>query len=786
MKSLNLKDYLNKPNTNWLTFDQPFWASSQVGSQVNTPIPTTAPLPNPQAPKQLDLNAGQAPATPSATPPVNNLSNPQQLVSGLTGQLASNVAAGNQNIKAQNDLLNGDNQAWHAAIEGQGQVLAQQVQSASRDLNTQYLRKSGELSLEDQQGQYNYSNRSDIKEKQAKLNAEFLDKGVRDPQQLAQLTGYDIGTVNKYLSGQLFSDLTASSNNVNQKAVDEQNTQAIRDLTAKKEIAQRNFQTSQEKLKATNDRQVQDATNNHNWSTASQQIVAAASGSGQTGWLINGLQAQNTQFDDVMSRVAKQFDRDNADMHNQYQDFMKNTETNMESINNWYKTSTASIKQQGMSNLISLQQNEVLGTEAYQKGINDLISNYTSWMNSVLNNVYTMKQQTIDNANKQSQMIFDQQYKQKEMAFDQNYKMSSLAMQQSNQQQDMQYKYDVLNQSKYSTPQLDPTTWQYVSMNNKTGEMKYLGTDQNSIQLVSSNNLEQVIQKCQSRVWSDKVQCWQLSNDYIKNATWQSGGIGDSYESKVKALSKLWLSQTPVVWWLFTFPVKWNNIWHVGIVTWINDDWSITVLEANREGKADGTVPKQGTYKSIWNFTFSQAPVSKSSTTNTAINDPNKPSGKNKLPAWDATSIWDLKAAINQTDWLTDIIEKYAGKMWPLQWRLSKLNTFDTDWQSANAEFNRITQIVWKSLEWWKLAEWDINRYLQMLPSITDKPDVAKNKLKSAKIYMQDILNQKLKSLWDSDYNVKNLYPTETTTTKSDSQSTTKTWWKTLKDIFWK
>lgn len=140
-----------------------------------------------------------------------------------------------------------------------------------------------------------------------------------------------------------------------------------------------------------------------------------------------------------------------------------------------------------------------------------------------------------------------------------------------------------------------------------------------------------------------------------------------------------------------------------------------------------------------------------------AINS-EQPSWSKQLPAWNASEIGAMRTAIDQTSNLWSIIEKFKDSMWPIAWNIWKINKFDTKAQTVNAEFNRITQIIGKSLEWWKLAEGDIKRYLEMLPNITDNPEVAKNKLVSSQQYLKDLYSWQVKSLWEAGYNVKNFY----------------------------
>jgi hypothetical protein len=110
--------------------------------------------------------------------------------------------------------------------------------------------------------------------------------------------------------------------------------------------------------------------------------------------------------------------------------------------------------------------------------------------------------------------------------------------------------------------------------------------------------------------WTDKLQCWQLVNDYWTQITWSKAWMWDDLQSKKNAISKIWVSDTPVVWWLFVSNPLNNNVWHTWIVQSYNNDWSITVLEANSTWSKDWGVPAVKTYTAseVSKMTFSKAP----------------------------------------------------------------------------------------------------------------------------------------------------------------------------------
>lgn len=107
------------------------------------------------------------------------------------------------------------------------------------------------------------------------------------------------------------------------------------------------------------------------------------------------------------------------------------------------------------------------------------------------------------------------------------------------------------------------------------------------------------------------MQCGEFVNTYIQQATWNYWSVWTWFDDKVAWLSKIWLSDIPVVWWLFAFP--WNTVYwdtgHTGIITSVN--WNqVTVLEANRENKKEGSAPKEWTYTINDQWKFSVPPSS--------------------------------------------------------------------------------------------------------------------------------------------------------------------------------
>ena len=106
------------------------------------------------------------------------------------------------------------------------------------------------------------------------------------------------------------------------------------------------------------------------------------------------------------------------------------------------------------------------------------------------------------------------------------------------------------------------------------------------------------------------LQCGELVNDYWTMMTGERAGMGNTLDSKLKAIYNVGRSESPVAGGLFVSnPLK-NNVGHTGIVQSVNADGSITVLEANSSGSDNGEPPKIKTYsKEEWqNMAFSVPP----------------------------------------------------------------------------------------------------------------------------------------------------------------------------------
>lgn len=104
--------------------------------------------------------------------------------------------------------------------------------------------------------------------------------------------------------------------------------------------------------------------------------------------------------------------------------------------------------------------------------------------------------------------------------------------------------------------------------------------------------------------------------------------------------------------------------------------------------------------------------------------------GGNKMTAGQAETLAEatnLKS--NVLGPLYSLIKDQSKLFGPLAGRVGGANPYDTNAQSAQANFNNAAQLVGSFLEGGKLAEGDIGRYRSMLPQLTDTPAVAQQKL---------------------------------------------------------
>ena len=168
--------------------------------------------------------------------------------------------------------------------------------------------------------------------------------------------------------------------------------------------------------------------------------------------------------------------------------------------------------------------------------------------------------------------------------------------------------YDFIELEDGTIARTNKESWEVTFENYPgTGENITANTSvQTDPQGIISYAIDKQVKRGKIKSWETKIQCWQLTNSYIEKITWTYWTAWDSLESKNKDLERLWISDVPVVWGLYTWDVG-TKEWHIGIVQSINVN-EITVLEANKEGKKEWWEPVVGKYTINDKMKFSQAP----------------------------------------------------------------------------------------------------------------------------------------------------------------------------------
>lgn len=83
------------------------------------------------------------------------------------------------------------------------------------------------------------------------------------------------------------------------------------------------------------------------------------------------------------------------------------------------------------------------------------------------------------------------------------------------------------------------------------------------------------------KVGDDGKQCGGFVNDYLESLGWAR-----IFQDPISQKKKLANSTTPSVWAIAIIdsPTQ-PKYWHVGIITWINDDWTVNVVDSNNKGQ---------------------------------------------------------------------------------------------------------------------------------------------------------------------------------------------------------
>lgn len=171
--------------------------------------------------------------------------------------------------------------------------------------------------------------------------------------------------------------------------------------------------------------------------------------------------------------------------------------------------------------------------------------------------------------------VYEAQVEQEATAWERNYKERQLTLQESKtiwdqamDKANLNYKYDQLN-------------YDYDKLYKDGIDMSKYSTSQEAGQWVQSfitSIQDKIANNAKIRSWW----CGTVVNDYLKSL-WVDFQYDDNKSTKLASRT----TTTPSIWsiaiWDKTWTTDWNKYWHVAIVTGINGDGTITVLESNKD-----------------------------------------------------------------------------------------------------------------------------------------------------------------------------------------------------------
>ena len=129
--------------------------------------------------------------------------------------------------------------------------------------------------------------------------------------------------------------------------------------------------------------------------------------------------------------------------------------------------------------------------------------------------------------------------------------------------------------------------------------------------------------------------------------------------------------------------------------------------------------------------------------------------GQGKIITGDMTRVLaDIDAAEADMSSLAAAVEANQSIMGPIAGRIVGMNPYSTEAKALDAKMKIAAQNIAKSLEGGKLSDQDILRYREMLPNITDTPEVAKSKIAGVNALLKQRRESQLGVLRKSGYNV--------------------------------
>jgi hypothetical protein len=131
------------------------------------------------------------------------------------------------------------------------------------------------------------------------------------------------------------------------------------------------------------------------------------------------------------------------------------------------------------------------------------------------------------------------------------------------------------------------------------------------------------------------------------------------------------------------------------------------------------------------------------------------------LPETSIQKISDFDASLKELNDMGQNFGQYEDTMGPVQGRIASMNPYDEKAQSFQADLDRARQVVGKAVEGGVLRKEDEEKYLKMLPSLKDNPEVGKYKMQQFMNKMSVQRNSYLGNMNKAGYNTKNVLPVQ-------------------------
>jgi len=320
------------------------------------------------------------------------------------------------------------------------------------------------------------------------------------------------------------------------------------------------------------------------------------------------------------------------------------------------------------------------------------------------------------------------------------------------------------------TPRAETQDWAKLDdttlYNQRTWELKKVSASEASGYWPSTIEVTpDAIKWMSSRLSWNNVQCGMVSNDYMAVKFPQAPRMWDSYESKVKSVEAIGVSDVPQVGGVFAMNT-YNSNGHTWIVQSVDlAKWTFTATDANRAWSQNGWPVQSSTYKISDNFTFSKAPAwawtirpsdidyfnSATATDKKKLSsNPQYVDFNNKKSAvmWDPNAdiyevmqysqggkdMWEerLKSLGKFSQGLSQVAELskkvQETTTWPIIGRIRSYNPYDANAQALLAEINSVIPNIARGVygEVGVLTDADIQNYAKTLPNIKSTEDTNK------------------------------------------------------------